>query len=252
MARRPPSAKTGGVPDVIEDYVSAVGSALCGPARVRADMLAEIRAALLDAAESHQRGGLAAAEARRAAVREFGSARRVAAGLQEVLALAHGWRTAALLLVVLGTQYTTAALLGWLGGWRAFWAGGEPGAGYLWLARATDVVGALAILAAVVPLVLLRRGLRYARIRPATVRTTALLVAVVVTVTSGCGVLLAVLPPSAGPAVTAAGVAGAALPSAAVLVAARRGWLTAASADLLVRRGPTESSTEASPAPRAR
>ncbi|ROT31981.1 permease prefix domain 1-containing protein [Micromonospora sp. HM5-17] len=216
------------MPDAIDDYVSAVGAELRGSARVRADMLAEIRAALLDAADSHQQGGLAPAEARKAAVREFGSARRIAAGLQEVLAMIHGRRTALLLLVVLAAQYGAAALVGRLGGWRAFWGAGEPDAGYLWLARATDVFGGLALLAALIPIVLLRHGLRHAWVGPVVVRVTALFTAVVVTLTLTCGVLLAVLPSSAGPMVTLAGVSGAVVPSALVLASAGRSWLVAA------------------------
>ncbi|MEE6259404.1 permease prefix domain 1-containing protein [Plantactinospora sonchi] len=214
--------------DAIDDYVSAVGSALRGSARLRADMLAEIRDALVDAAESHRSDGLTAPAAEQLAVREFGSARRIASGLQEVLAVTHGRRTALLFLAVLGSQHLGTELLGRLGGWRMLWGDDRPDATYLWLARATDLFAGLALVAALGAVILLGWGLRHVGIRLGAVRLTAVLAATMVLFTVGCGVLLTVLPSSAGPAGTLAGVVGVVLPAVPVLLSARRSWLAAA------------------------
>ncbi|MEO3818215.1 permease prefix domain 1-containing protein [Plantactinospora sp. B24E8] len=213
--------------DAIDDYVSTVGAELRGSARLRADMLAEIRDALVDASESHQAAGLAGQEAEEQAVREFGSARRIAAGLQEVLAVAHGRRTALVFLAVVGVQALGAELLGHLGGWRMMWGDEQPGAAYLWLARTTDLLAGGALVAAVAAVLLLGRGLRHVGIRLGLVRLTAALAATMIVLTVGCGVLLTVLPSSAGAAVTVTGVTGAVLSAVPVLVCARRSWLAA-------------------------
>jgi len=216
------------VTPVIDDYVSAVGSGLRGSARLRGDMLAEIRDALVDAAESHQRHGAGTPEAQRLAVAEFGSARRIAAGLQEVLALAQARRTALLLLVVVGTQHLSTDLMGRLGGWQQLWGATQPGTGYRWLARATDVFGGVALLTAVVAVVLLRWGLRHPGIRQVVVRVTAVLASGVITTTLVCGTLLTLLPPQAGGAGMLAAGLGSLAASALVLGSAWRCWHAAA------------------------
>jgi hypothetical protein len=161
-------------------------------------MLTEIRDALVDAAESHQRDGAGTPEAERLAVQEFGSARRIAAGLQDVLAVDQARRTAGLLLAVLGSQYLTSELMGRVGGWQHLWGANEPGGGYLWLARATDVFSGFALTTAVVAVVLLRWGLRHVGIHLVVARLTAVLASVVIGTTLLCGSLLTVLPPEAG------------------------------------------------------
>lgn len=213
---------------VIDDYVSAVGSGLRGSARLREDMLTEIRDALEDAAESHQSHGAGTPEAQRLAVAEFGSAPRIAAGLQEVLALAQARRTALLLLVVLGTQNLSANLMGRFGGWQQLWGAAEPGAAYRWLAQATDVFGLLALLAAVATLVLLRQGARHPGIRQVVVRLTAVLASGVIATTLVCGSLLGLLPPQAGGAGTLAVGLGSLTASTLVLGSAWRCWHAAA------------------------
>ncbi|MFY1689658.1 permease prefix domain 1-containing protein [Plantactinospora sp. WMMB782] len=212
----------------IDTYVSAVGDRLRGSARLRTDMLAEIRDALADAAEGYRHAGLTAPQAQRLAVREFGAAERIAAGLQDVLAVAQGRRTALLLVGVLGGQYGASELLGRLGGWQRFWDGAEPGAAYLWLARVTDTFAGLALGAALVAVVLLRWGPRHVEIPPAAIRLTAVLASVVVGVTMVCGGLLAVLPPEGGGVPALAGAVGSVASSALLLGSARQCWLAAA------------------------
>lgn len=191
-------------------------------------MLAEIRHALVDAAEGYRHDGVGAREAELLAVLEFGSAPRIAAGLQDVLAVMHGRRTALLLLVVLGAQHGMSELLGRIGSWQQLWGGVEPGAAYLWLARATDAFAGLALAAAVAAVIFLRWGLRQFGIRLAVVRLTAVLASVVVGTTMVCGALLTVLPPGAGGAEMVAGGLGWTASSALVLASARHCWRAAA------------------------
>ncbi|MFC6015178.1 permease prefix domain 1-containing protein [Plantactinospora solaniradicis] len=212
----------------IDDYVSEVGSGLRGSARLRADMLTEIRDALVDAAESHQRDGAGTPEAERLAVLEFGSARRIAAGLQDVLAVDQARRTAGLLLAALGTQFVTTELMGRVGGWQQLWGTTEPGAAYLWLARATDVFSGFAITTAVVTVVLLRWGLRHVGVHLVVARLTAVLASVVIGTTLLCGGLLTVLPPQGGGAGLLAGGLGWLTLSALVLASAWHCWHAAA------------------------
>ncbi|MDP9797480.1 hypothetical protein J2S43_005992 [Catenuloplanes nepalensis] len=134
------------MPSVIDDYVADVARRLHGPGRLRRDMLAEIRDALTDAAE---------ADDPETAVAEFGSAREIAGGLQEVLAAARARRTAALLVLVLGTAWAQAELAG-RDGW-AEWKGAMPGAGYLWLAEAVDVLSGVALAAFLIGLAVAHR-----------------------------------------------------------------------------------------------
>ncbi|GAB7043605.1 hypothetical protein JCM9533A_74560 [Catenuloplanes niger JCM 9533] len=137
MAAGPPAGETGVVPSVIDEYVADVAGRLRGPARLRRDMLAEIRDALTDAAE---------VDGAEAAVADFGPARQIAAGLQDVLAAARAGRTTVLLIVVLGASWAQAELSG-LDGW-AEWRGAMPGPGYLWLAEAVDVLSGVSLAAA--------------------------------------------------------------------------------------------------------
>ncbi|GIG85505.1 hypothetical protein Pen02_04410 [Plantactinospora endophytica] len=213
---------------LIDDHVSAIGDRLRGSVRLRADILAEIRDGLVDAAEAYQRAGLTGPEAQRKAVREFGPARQIAADLQHVLAVAQGRRTALLLFVVLGAQYAGSELFGRTGGWQQLWEGVPPGPGYLWLARATDVFSGLALVAAVVAAVLLRWGLRHFDIRLAAIRLTAVLASVVVGVGMVCGALLTVLAPGDGGVRVLVGGVGWAVSSALLLASARHCWLAAA------------------------
>lgn len=235
------SGETGPVTVAIDDYVAAVDSGLRGSARLRADMLAEIRDALVDAAESHQRAGLGTPEAQQLAVQEFGSARRIAAGLQDVLAVTQARRTALLLLVVLGIQHGTTDLIGRVGGWRQFWGTTQPGEAYLWLARATDLFGGFALTVVVAVVVLLHWRQRRIGIDRMVVRLTAVLTSVVIATTLVCGVLLSVLPPNTGGVELLVGGLGSLTASAVVLGSAWHCWHAASRPDSRPARQPVES-----------
>jgi hypothetical protein len=71
---------------LIDAYLGEVAAALPGPARVRNDIVAELRSGLFDAADAHGCAGLPPALAAEAAIREFGDPGQIAAGFRPELA----------------------------------------------------------------------------------------------------------------------------------------------------------------------
>jgi hypothetical protein len=134
----------------IDAYIADLDSALRGPRRARADLLAEARDGLADAAEAYVSAGLRPAEAARRALAEFGGVAEVAPAYQEELAAAQGRRTALGILIV----HLAVAVEGNLS-WRLFdfWQGHHPGTAYLTIARVTDLAQ-YAIVVALVALLL--------------------------------------------------------------------------------------------------
>jgi hypothetical protein len=59
---------------VIDGYLAELDRVLYGPRRVKADLLAEVRGGLIDAAEAHERAGLEPEAAERMAVADFSGA----------------------------------------------------------------------------------------------------------------------------------------------------------------------------------
>ncbi|MGK5551847.1 permease prefix domain 1-containing protein [Actinomadura kijaniata] len=78
----------------IEEHVTALASALRGPARVRDRMVREARDGLVDAADALAAEGLPGDEAARLAVRDFGAVAEVVPDFQRELAVAQARRTA--------------------------------------------------------------------------------------------------------------------------------------------------------------
>jgi hypothetical protein len=119
---------------LIESYLSQVTTAMPGPARARADIVAELRGGLLDAADAHRRAGLAPAAAAQAAVAEFGPPAQVAAGFRPGIAASQARHVAAALLAtgpLVGLVWAAAARASHIGvrdapPWR--WAGMPPAA----------------------------------------------------------------------------------------------------------------------------
>jgi hypothetical protein len=102
---------TGGPP--IDAYIGQVAASMPGPAGARADVLAELRGGLLDAADAHRSAGLPAGAAAEAAITEFGDPRQVADAFRPHLAVRHARRVALTLLVtgpLVGLLWTAAAL----------------------------------------------------------------------------------------------------------------------------------------------
>jgi hypothetical protein len=87
MAARPPGEPA------IAAYLDAVAQRLVGPRALRRAILDELRDGLHEAAASHHRRGVPAAEAVAAALREFGSPAALAAGFAGELAIARARRT---------------------------------------------------------------------------------------------------------------------------------------------------------------
>ncbi|HET6866751.1 MAG TPA: permease prefix domain 1-containing protein [Solirubrobacteraceae bacterium] len=84
--------------EIIEAFLHAVDARLPGPTRSRADILAELKDGLIEAADANQRSGLPGEQAVRLAVQEFGSPQVLADSLCPELASALGRRNARVLL----------------------------------------------------------------------------------------------------------------------------------------------------------
>jgi hypothetical protein len=114
----------------IDRYLAGLAAALHGPRRVKADLLAEARDSLRDAADAYQQKGMTAAAAQRHAVAEFGDLAEIAPAYQAELAVAQGRRTALLIAVGLVSVYVGTSLAwsgygGWLtSGFRGLCLGG--------------------------------------------------------------------------------------------------------------------------------
>lgn len=121
---------------MIDEYLDRLDRCLRGPARLKADLLTEARHGLQDAAAGYRDVGLAAAEAERRAVTEFGSVPELAGAYQaEVAALAI--RRFALRIVGVWLVLATTGDLMWRG---APWTGARPSAGYRLLAASVSWV----------------------------------------------------------------------------------------------------------------
>lgn len=130
--------------DRIDDRIAELACLVGGRGRVRAELLAEARDGLVDAAEGYRRAGMSAEAAERQAVREFGAAVDLAASYRAELGLVRGRRTAMMVLVVLGVQpvawHWVIALL----------RGPGPSDRAVWVYRAAGVVADWAGLAGMV------------------------------------------------------------------------------------------------------
>ena len=119
---------------LIESYLSQVAAALPGPARTRADIVAELRSGLLDAADAHRRAGLAPPAAAQAAVAEFGHPAQIATAFRPGIAAGQARHAAVTLLVtgpLIGLLWAAAARASHVGvraapPWQ--WAGAPPAA----------------------------------------------------------------------------------------------------------------------------
>lgn len=160
--------------DVIAGYAAELGRLLRGPRRLRADLMAEARDGLVDAAEAYEHDGADRDTAAHRAIADFGPLREVASGYQAVLATAQARRTAALVFVITAAQTLSATYE-----WRSLsqdqdWAF-QPGLAYTVLARSVDWVGVGNKVAALLVLLATGIGVRYLGNRPAICRFTGVL-----------------------------------------------------------------------------
>ncbi|HUQ57916.1 permease prefix domain 1-containing protein [Lentzea sp.] len=140
--------------NVIDGYVTDLGSRLRGSRRQVRDLLTETRDSLTDAAEAHLGRGLTEQEAQERAVDEFGEVREIANEYQAELAVAYGTRTLVWLAIVLplmhmAWEYGRMLLIG---PWQDF--GTMPPSWYLVVAKANDLTSGIASGVALVALVL--------------------------------------------------------------------------------------------------
>jgi hypothetical protein len=164
----------------IEEYVRRLDRALSGPGRVKADVLAEARDSLVDAAEAYRDDGLADDEAQRQAVREFGPVDELAPAYQRELA-AGAARRLALRVALAYLAVTGCSVLMW---WDAPWTGTRPPMDYLRLSAWVDGISYGGIVAALAAYVWLTHTARRGRPVSASVaRAVAVGTAVLLAVT---------------------------------------------------------------------
>jgi len=140
--------------DVIERYVTDLGSRLQGARKQVRDLLTETRDSLTDATEAHLDSGLTEQEAARRAVEEFGPVREIANEYQAELAVAYGTRTLIWLAIVLPLMHMAweYSRMLFVGPWQDF---GTPSPSwYLVVAQANDLTSGAASGVALVALVL--------------------------------------------------------------------------------------------------
>jgi hypothetical protein len=140
--------------DVIDSYVTDLGSRLQGARKQVRDLLTETRDSLEDATEAHLGRGLTEQEAKKRAVEEFGPVREIANEYQAELAVAYGTRTLVWLAIVLplmhmAWEYGRMLLIG---PWQDF--GTPTPSWYLVIAKANDMTSGAASGVALVALVL--------------------------------------------------------------------------------------------------
>lgn len=114
---------------VVDDYLSALGSRLRGPARSRTEMLTEVRNSLDDAVEAYVAEGLDLETAQRRAVAEFGEPAQLLPAYQAELT-ADALHRLSLRVIVVGSVLVAFGDLTWRG---ASWSGSAPPVGYQWL-----------------------------------------------------------------------------------------------------------------------
>jgi hypothetical protein len=169
---------------LIDEYLAGLSRRLTGPRRAKADLLAEARDGLVDAAEAYADAGLPASEATARALSDFGGYRQVAADYQAELAAAQGRRTALLVAVVMPSVMLMARLMWTHGPWAG--SGPPPGSRYLLVSYAFDILQVTAAIMALLTLLGYGWGSRFlpAERVPAAVLLTRLM---------GVGVLFFVL-----------------------------------------------------------
>ena len=153
----------------VDVYMADLSSALRGPRRRRADLMAEARDSLVDATEAYEAGGLQRLDAERHAVEDFGDLAEVVPGYRAELGIAQSRRTALMLFLVMIAQ----PIVWQEGAWA--WTQQPEGTTPLLdlLNRSVMVTGSLSIVGAVLAVVGTGLGLRYPWLRERVARATA-------------------------------------------------------------------------------
>ena len=175
----------------IDTYVAHLDRALIGPRRVKADLMAEARDSLVDAAEAQQTRGLDRRAAERRAVAEFGTVDEIAAAFRTELGVAQARRTLVVFAAVLVPQPVV-----WAEG-RWPWNSGEPAGSARPVVHLLDVMveslGAAVMVGTVIALAACGIGLRWHFVRQHAARMTGLFVAAACVVMTLIGVVLTVV-----------------------------------------------------------
>lgn len=87
-----------GASAAVERYLAEVAARLPGPARARAEIVAELRGGLMDAADAYQSAGVPPAQAAGAVISEFGDAAQIADAFRAEIAASQARRVAVTLL----------------------------------------------------------------------------------------------------------------------------------------------------------
>ncbi|MGB2568192.1 permease prefix domain 1-containing protein [Micromonospora citrea] len=124
-----------GCDGVVEEQLRELADRLRGPARLKAELIVELRHALSDAAEAYREGGLPATEAQRRAVAEFGTPAQLAPAYQAELA-AGALRGLAARALAVAVVLVAAGDLTWRG--SSWSAGPPPPEGYLLLSASLN------------------------------------------------------------------------------------------------------------------
>lgn len=175
----------------VEAYLTELDGALRGPRRVKADLLAEARDSLTDAAEAYRGAGLEPGVAERRAVEDFGAVGEVAPGYQAELTLAQGRRTALLLFGSLAMQPFAWGATG-----PSFEPRHpEPGPAYHLVDGVIESLGGIALLVSFAAVLICGIGVRYLGMRPVLTMATGIFAYAMSATFVGLGVVLAVLGP---------------------------------------------------------
>jgi HAAS domain-containing protein len=154
---------------VIEAYLSELDATLRGPRRTKADLLAEARDHLLDAAEAYEDSGLARPAAERAATADFGTLEEVAPAYQAELGWTQGRRTALTVLFVFAAQP-------FLWDYAVPWVTGAPSGVNAAADEVVEGLGGVTILLALLTVLAHRFGMRHPSVRVTGVATVAVCV----------------------------------------------------------------------------
>jgi hypothetical protein len=143
-----PAGPPGAAEQAIRSYLAEIATGLDGPAGARREIVAELGTGVADAADAHRRAGLDPAQAARAAIAEFGSPARVAAGFRGELAAATARRSTLTLMTIgslTGALWYLAALASHIHRPAPPWEWATLPAG----ARLATLVGTIAVAAAI-------------------------------------------------------------------------------------------------------
>ncbi|WP_238162816.1 permease prefix domain 1-containing protein [Kribbella capetownensis] len=170
----------------VDAYLTALGKALPGPRRRKADLLAEARDHLVDATEAFEADGLDRDEAEREAVADFGELSDVVPGYRADLAVSQSRRTAMMLFLALIIQ----PIVWQEGVWSWNQDPATPNPVNDFLQSFVRTVGMFAIAGAVLAVIAAGIGLRNAFVRQHVTRVTAVFALVNAVVISLIGVAM--------------------------------------------------------------